>query len=158
MNAYYDVAQFLALKDISPNAQRRVAIAVLSLALALLVALVAVSPVYGHHGTPGSGSLSAYVAANPELSVVHRILLANAVSDSSYLAANPELSAARRAAVSVDRIASASIARWHGMADYYRRMAIEDALARLDALAETDSELWTDLLVYDVNGRYDYGD
>jgi hypothetical protein len=138
MNAYYDVSQFVALKDISSNGQRRVAIAAISLALALLIALVAVSPVYGHHGTPGSGNFSAYVAANPELSVVHRFLLEY---DSS-----------------IDRAASASIARWHGLADYYRRMAIDDALTRLDALAEIDSELWTDLLVYDLNGRYDYGD
>jgi len=150
MNAKLNFSELFASK----RGSREIGIAAASLLIVSLVALVGVGRVAAHHSAPGSESLSAYVAANPELSIVHRYLLKDASG------------------------ADVGALRLQGLADYYleREMAgqqrvIEAAIARLDGQAEyygadtgngleADSmdSLWDDLLIYDLNGRYRYGD
>ena len=82
----HDFARFVAWKgNLQAEGQGRIALAAVAILMALVIAFVAAVPVSAHHDSPGSMSLSTYTAANPELSVVHRYLLAIAASDSSAL-------------------------------------------------------------------------
>ena len=127
----HDFAKLVAWRgQLQSESRGGIALTVAAIGMALLIAFLAAAPVSAHHGSPGTMSVSAYVAANPELSSVHRFLLTESVSESAFLTANPEISAVRR-------YASSAAA----------------ALAELDS-----SSLWDDLWAYDKDGLYRYGD
>lgn len=82
----HDFARLVAWRgNLQAEGQGKIALLGAALLIALMIAFVAAAPVSAHHDSPGSMSLSAYVAANPELSIVHRYLLADAASDSATL-------------------------------------------------------------------------